>query len=163
MILVGSGAPVKGDIEGLTGPPAFVVNDFAFWSMLQNKKLILFKMFGIDKELYQNATKEEKEELDEILDTLLPVKLRKPGIINDTKVTNRDMIDNYDQYKLEEIEAPTLIIHAKDDPMASFESAADMAERIPGAKFVQYEVGGHLLFGYGRELQNRITRFIREH
>jgi len=38
-----------------------------------------------------------------------------------------------------------------------------MAKRIPRSKFIEFKEGGHLLFGYGREVSNIIKEFIRKH
>ena len=102
----------------------------------------------------------EKEALEKIFDSLLPVGPKKPGIINDKNITNVDMVENYDKYKLEDIQVPVLVIHSQNDPMASFEDAKKMAERIPRAKFINFEKGGHLIFGYQKEIQNIINNFI---
>lgn len=50
------------------------------------------------------------------------------------------------------ITAPTLVIHGTDDPDVSFSHAESAARRIPGAKLVPVEGGGHLIV---------ITRFER--
>jgi pimeloyl-ACP methyl ester carboxylesterase len=117
-------------------------------------------LFGIEKETYNNASSREKEQLNNVLNLLLPVKPRKPGIINDEEVTNIDMNKNYDQYILENINVSTLIIHAENDPMASYEDAKTMSERIPNSKFVSYEKGGHILFGYQKEIQDTIKGYL---
>jgi pimeloyl-ACP methyl ester carboxylesterase len=46
---------------------------------------------------------------------------------------------------LESISVPTLIVHTKDDQLASHEASQRAAERIPGARFVSLESGGHLM------------------
>lgn len=162
LILIGSGAPAKKEIKGPTGPPHFVINDFVFWVMLKYMKhKMLSMMFGISKEMYNNASLKEKQRVDELLKTILPIEPRKPGMINDEKITNLDMIVNYNDYDLENLRVPTLIIHAKDDPLASFEDAKNMAGRIPNSEFVAFDDGGHLIFGHSEEVQKIINKFIQ--
>ncbi len=37
------------------------------------------------------------------------------------------------------------------------------AENIPGAKFIGFETGGHLLIGQEEEVRSEVVRFIKEH
>jgi len=41
----------------------------------------------------------------------------------------------------------TLIVHTRDDPLVSYEAAERAAGRIPGARLLSLETGGHLLLG----------------
>jgi len=164
LILIGSGAPVRKEVKGSTGPPHFVINDFIFWVMLKYMKhTMLSMMFEIDKEMYNNASPEERQRVNKLLKTIFPIEPRKPGMINDEKVTNLDMIINYNDYDLENLRIPTLIIHAKDDPLASFKDAENMARRISNSEFITFDDGGHLIFGHSREVQRKINEFIRTH
>jgi pimeloyl-ACP methyl ester carboxylesterase len=72
----------------------------------------------------------------EFIDTLFPVSPE--GVDFDAFVSNADVND----YNLEAITVPTLIIHTKDDQVASHEASKRAAERIPGARFVSLESGG---------------------
>lgn len=47
-------------------------------------------------------------------------------------------------YNLEAIHVPTVVVHTKDDQVASHEASKHAAERIPGARFASLESGGHL-------------------
>lgn len=57
------------------------------------------------------------------IDEMFPVNKRKRGVEIDASVTNRDMAKNFDDYTIESLSMPTLILHAKDDKVASY---ADM-------------------------------------
>jgi len=160
LVLVGSGGPSDKDLEGPTGPPNAVINDFMFWVMAKPmKSLIITKMFGIESEIYKNASSEKKAELNKILESMLPIKPKKEGIINDSNVTNVEPVEKYDEYVLEKLDVPVLIFHSKNDPMASFETAKNMHQRLPNSKLVEFETGGHLLFGHEEEIQ----RVLNEH
>jgi pimeloyl-ACP methyl ester carboxylesterase len=47
---------------------------------------------------------------------------------------------------LEEIEAPTLVVHGSADRILPYENGVEVARRIPGSHFERFEGGGHLLF-----------------
>jgi len=34
-------------------------------------------------------------------------------------------------------------------------------EQIPGARFVEFPDGGHMLVGHGQEVQNEIAHFLK--
>ena len=69
-----------------------------------------------------------------------PISLREQGIYNDRVPQTRD-------YPLERITIPTLVIHAEDDSLISFSNGRHTARGIPGAQFVRFQSGGHLLLG----------------
>ena len=47
---------------------------------------------------------------------------------------------------MEEINAPTLVMHGNVDTVVPYEQGVISAERIPGAEFVTLENGDHLAF-----------------
>jgi pimeloyl-ACP methyl ester carboxylesterase len=92
--------------------------------------------------------------VNEFIDSMFP--LSPKGVDFDAFVSNADVND----YTLEAITVPTLIIHTKDDQMASHEASQRAAERIPGARFVSLESGGHLMLGQTRILGDELARFF---
>src|SRR3954452_2858167 len=47
---------------------------------------------------------------------------------------------------LEQIEAPTLVVHGDADRILPFENGVEVARRIPRSRLERFEGGGHLLF-----------------
>ena len=47
---------------------------------------------------------------------------------------------------VEEIAAPTLVVHGDADRIVPYENGVELARRIPGARFEPFPGGGHLLF-----------------
>jgi 3-oxoadipate enol-lactonase len=47
---------------------------------------------------------------------------------------------------VEEIEAPTLVVHGDADRVVAYENGVELARRLPEARFERFEGGGHLLF-----------------
>lgn len=162
LVLIGSSQPENKEIKGPLGPPSIVLNDFMFWAMANPlKKMIMPGMFGIDKELYNKSSKKEKEILDKLFEAMLPIKPRKSGIINDTKITNADMIKNYNKYDLGKINKKVLIFHAKNDPMASYDASVKAQERLPNSKLYSFESGGHIIYGQGDKIQNILNEIFK--
>ncbi|MGD2043974.1 MAG: alpha/beta hydrolase, partial [Acidimicrobiia bacterium] len=60
----------------------------------------------------------------------------------------------------EQLAVPTLILHSKDDPLASYDAAARAAGRIPGARLVGLDSGGHLGLGQTARVRDAIADFL---
>jgi len=153
LILLSSGMPTTPkapeDITGMAGPPDFIVNDFPMWFTIKHCAFLLDYMFG--------AT----ERPVDLYSTLLPVQPRKQGVKNDETITNLDMDIHFYEYPVEEITAPILVVHAKDDPMARFEEVQKFIERIQPQTAI-FETGGHLITGHGDQVSRAVIEFIEE-
>ena len=55
---------------------------------------------------------------------------------------------------------PTLVVSAMDDHWAPYSYAAKAAERIPGAKLVTIDQGGHLFLSHDAQVRTAIAAFI---
>jgi pimeloyl-ACP methyl ester carboxylesterase len=55
-----------------------------------------------------------------------------------------------------------LIAHTQDEQLASHEASQRAAERIPGARFVSLESGGHLMIGQTKIVRDELARFFAE-
>ena len=100
-------------------------------------------------------TSEDVRSVTEFIDSLFP--LSPEGYNFDLYVSNADV----NAYNLEAIRVPTLIVHTKDDQLASHEASQRAAERIPGARFVSLESGGHLMLGQTKNL-GELAKFFGE-
>jgi pimeloyl-ACP methyl ester carboxylesterase len=67
-----------------------------------------------------------------------------------------------DRFPLEQLTVPTLVICARDDPLAPYRFAAKAAPRIPGARLVAVEGGGHFFMGHDAEVRTEIRAFVQE-
>lgn len=123
------------------GPPAFLCNDYAMFLLSP-----LFEpVMGMEPSTIYS---------------MLPVGERKDGVVLDAGVTNPDMARNFDDYRIEEIQAPTLILHSKDDKLASYEDVENALERFQNCTFVSFETGGHLMTGHSEEVKKAVSDFI---
>lgn len=149
----------------LTLPPRPVLerlmnSDFAFWLLTHPLRSLTQRMFVPGS--YKLSVAEEAE-VAETVAALLPIKPRAEGLLFDMYVTNTDPHERSDQYRLEEITVPTLLVNAVDDPAANYEDAQAMSARIPGARLLTVPEGGHLMLGQGERVPNEIARFLCEH
>jgi len=83
---------------------------------------------------------------------------REKGLRNDAAVA-----PSVPRYDLEQIVVPTLVISAEDDLFGTFRGGSYTAEHIPGARFVGYATGGHLLVGHGSDVKRKLTGFLHLH
>lgn len=91
-----------------------------------------------------------------LVDTIFPVRERSAGIVFDAYVGNPDV----DDYPLEALAVPILVVHSRDDTLASFQPAKKAASRIPGARLLAHETGGHLMLGREHETQDVVGAFL---
>jgi pimeloyl-ACP methyl ester carboxylesterase len=101
-------------------------------------------------------SREDARFVNEFIDSLFP--MRPEGFNFDLYVSNADVND----YNLEAICVPTLVFHSKDDQLASHEASKRAAERIPGARFVSLESGGHLMLGQTKIIRDELAHFFAE-
>lgn len=124
------------------GPPAFLCNDYA--------------MFLISP-LFEPIMGMEPSTIYD----MLPIGERKDGVVLDASVTNLDMARNYDDCRVEDLQVPTLVFHAKDDKLASYTNTEKAVKRFPNCTFIPFENGGHLMTGHGEEIKEAISKFTR--
>ena len=101
-------------------------------------------------------SEEDQHTLEDIFDSFFPMSLRSEGSIFDGYVGNPDIAN----YPFEDITAPTLGVHAVDDPLASYEDARSMVARIPGSHWVTVERGGHIFIHNDGHALAEIAAFL---
>ena len=60
---------------------------------------------------------------------------------------------------MEEITAPTLVVHGNADRIVPYENGVEVARRLPDARFETFDGAGHLLF---IEESGRFNRLVEE-
>lgn len=123
------------------GPPAFLCNDYAMF--------LLSPLFGPIMGMDPST-----------IYSMLPVDERKAGVLLDASVTNPDMARNYENYDIENLQVPVLILHAKDDKLASYDDTVNALTRFPDYTFTSFENGGHLMVGHENEVHEAVENFI---
>ena len=109
---------------------------------------------AVPKEFVMTA--EDRRFVAEFIDSLFPV--MRDGYDFDACVSNADVND----YNLEAIQVPTLIVHTKDDRLASHEASRRAAARIRGTRFISLDSGGHLMLGQTQIIRDELADFFAE-
>ena len=134
-----------------------VSSDFVYWlgSKLA-RNVVIKRVVGTPPEVVKAASKEEREGVGRLLDNIQPISSRSRGILNDARI-----VTSLRRYELERIAAPTLIFSARDDGYATFAGAQYSAREISGARFVGFDIGGHLLVGHSDQVTEEIAQFLK--
>jgi pimeloyl-ACP methyl ester carboxylesterase len=131
--------------------------DRVFWAAKTFTPTLFDAIYGIPKGFGPSPA--ERSALEAIESSLFPIGPRREGAIFDTLVSEPDV----DNFPLEQMTVPTLMIHATDDCLARYRTAPPAAARIPGAQLVTIERGGHLHLGAEARAREAVLGFIAEH
>jgi pimeloyl-ACP methyl ester carboxylesterase len=112
-------------------------SDYAYWLVTKFLQPTILELMGIPTDVYATFNPEQKALAQEMLDIMHPMSERYDGTINDEK-----MIKSY-TVPTTNLRAPTLIIHAKDDVLVSYEHAENAHNKINQSQLVLYDTGGH--------------------
>lgn len=123
------------------GPPAFLCNDYSMFLMSP----LFDPIMGMDSSTIYS---------------MVPISERRKGVVLDAAVTNPDMARNYDTYQVENLQVPILILHSRDDRLASYEATVHALRRFPDCTFISFEDGGHLMVGHEDEVHEAVVEFI---
>lgn len=129
-------------------------NDAAMWLLGAAAPPMMNSLMGIPKGFPEDV--EQKAYVEEMLDSIFPLEPRAEGAVFDAFSSNPEIND----YPLEQLTVAALIIHSKDDPLASFDAAERAADRIPGATLVALDSGGHLGLGQTERVRAVIAEFL---
>jgi pimeloyl-ACP methyl ester carboxylesterase len=91
-----------------------------------------------------------------IRDALFPIKPKKLGVAFDALVSEPASND----FPLEDIRVPTLLVHAADDRLAPYDHVPAAAARIPNARLVTIDAGGHLYLRHDARARAATSGFI---
>lgn len=133
-------------------------SDFLFWAMLHAAPDTMTRgVLGTPPGLLVAATPAERARITWMMNSILPVRPRRLGLLNDADVTS-----HLARYELERIASPTLAISAQDDLYGTWDAARYSAGQIPGARFVGFPDGGHLLVGRQDAVTAELVAFLRD-
>ncbi|MBS0579732.1 MAG: alpha/beta hydrolase [Proteobacteria bacterium] len=130
--------------------------DYPFWVATKvMRKILVRHVLATPPELLDAVDADERQRVENFLDFVMPVSERRVGLVNDGIVTT-----NLSRFALEQVRAPTLVISAQDDLYGTYERARYTAGEIPGARFVGYPSGGHLLVGHQKQVTNELLTHL---
>ena len=130
-------------------------NDPAMWLMRSIAPPLTAGLMGVPKGFPKDD--EQAAYVEEMLDSIFPLEPRTEGAIFDAFSSNPEIND----YPLEQVVVPTLVIHTKDDPLASYDAARAAVETIPEARLVALDSGGHLGLGQAAVVRDAIAEFLK--
>jgi pimeloyl-ACP methyl ester carboxylesterase len=134
-------------------------SDFAYWAITTYLRSFLLSMFGVSREVQALFTSSDREIVADFVQSMHPMRLRKAGIYNDRATLSGPSLN---EYPLNSITTPTLVIHAVDDSLQPFSHAEYTAHNVPGARLIEFKSGGHLLMGHFDEVKSETADFVNQ-
>lgn len=117
-------------------------SDPGFWLAARLFRKSLLRLMGIDAAELTHGFR-ELQWIDRMLAAMHPASLRSRGVAFDHQAPLPDK-------RITAIEAPTLIVHARDDALQLLDNAVFAVMQIPRARLMTFGTGGHLIFGTER-------------
>ncbi len=133
-------------------------SDFIFWLITKYFESNMISFFGVTPEVQANLTPDEKYWLSDVfIPSMYPISQRQPGILNDR------ISQPFFDYPLGRINAPTLVIYARDDILVNPSHSQYAARKIPNAKEIVFDSGGHILMGQHERVRSEVVKFLKQH
>jgi pimeloyl-ACP methyl ester carboxylesterase len=157
LVLLSSNAP--GPHHDTDGIPEWLArrlwaSDPLMWAVRTYASRSISSLMGVPPDLPLGP--HDRARLEEELDSIFPVSRRVRGCLFDAFTGNKAI----NAIPLEEVRAPTLVIHFRDDTGAPFAGAQTLARRIPGAESLFLDHGGHLGLGEHPEVGTTLRVFL---
>lgn len=157
-------APRPGQAPSVSTPPGTdflfrtaLRSDFLFWLALRLAPGIVSRgILATPPEVIRAASAAEQARVEQVRQSILPVRPRGAGLLNDAAV-----VGALREAPIERITVPTLAISTEDDLYGTYEPARHAASRIPGARFIGYRTGGHLWVGHQEEVVGAVVGVVR--
>ncbi len=130
-------------------------SDFLFW-MFKYFESSSFSFFGVPPEVQANLTQDERNWLNVFIPSMNPISQRQAGMVNDR------INSVFQDYQLEKIVLPTMIIYARDDTLVNPTHSEYASSKIPDVKVITLERGGHLLMGQQQRIRTEIVKFLKQ-
>lgn len=103
-----------------------------------------------------HASEAERRRVVDLAERILPVSRRAAGLCDDTRLG-----EGLPPYPLSAIQAPTLVVSARDDGFGTYAAAEYTASQIAGARFLGFDQGGHLLVGHDETVRAAIVASLK--
>ncbi|HSS98346.1 MAG TPA: alpha/beta hydrolase [Terriglobales bacterium] len=134
-----------------------VLADFLLWLAIKLPPKNLLRLEGCNPARLNDPLKLQFTQ--EFMSETFPAVDWKDGTRND--IEQLFALEGKPDWPLEQIKAPTLILHGKRDRIVRFKSAQLHAQRIPNTKFIPFEDGTHFSFVTHRsEVSHAIEEFL---
>lgn len=159
LVLLSSNAP--GPHHDTDGIPSWLAqrlwaSDPLMWTVRTYAPGSITSLMGVPPGL--SLSRYDRARLEEEMDSIFPVSRRVRGCLFDAFTGNKAV----NAIPLEDIRTPTLVIHFRDDTGAPIAGAQTLAHRIPGARPLFLDHGGHLGLGDHPEVAAALRTFLTE-
>jgi len=131
-------------------------SDFIYWAILKVFRTQFSEMVGIPQNLYDDLSPEDKTYADDMLDFMNPISPRRPGNIHEAEI--RPLSGE----AMSRIAVPTIVFHARDDFLVTFDHAEFVYQNMKNSELVSFESGGHALVAELETISARINDFLKQ-
>jgi pimeloyl-ACP methyl ester carboxylesterase len=130
-------------------------SDYAYWLLAHFMQSSILSLMGVPPNIYAGFSDSEKELAQQMLDTMHPMSRRYRGTMNDGQMIQNETIAT------ESLQAPTLILHALDDGLVSYQHAEHSHAAIRGSLLISFPTGGHGLLSRMQAVRLETDAFVR--
>jgi pimeloyl-ACP methyl ester carboxylesterase len=123
-----------------------------WWNLKQHCPGVLARIMGVPKSWDPGGD----EVFLSIRQALFPIRPKRFGVAFDAVVSEPAS----NGFPLEDISVRTLFVHAADDRLAPYEHVEPAVKRVPDARLVTIECGGHLFLEHAEEVRQATSAFI---
>jgi 2-hydroxy-6-oxonona-2,4-dienedioate hydrolase len=153
--------PTEPDAPPESGPPDLVLDhllgsDVVVWTVARVAPDLLLRVAGVPRDLLSQVSPRQRREL---VDGFLPAGDRRAGLAFDL----RETVPNAPDLPIERLRMPVLLVGVADDPYRTGRVVESSAPRVPGAKAVVLESGGHVMVGQEGRLRHEVRAFLGTH
>lgn len=141
--------------------PGYIMNvvlasDFPYWAAMKVWPRAGHTITAVPEDLVTTLAPADRRRLDAVIAEIMPVSRRRKGILYDAHNQSTEP-----PYPLAMVGVPTLLISAADDLYRTLPNARVAAAKIPGARLIAFETGGHLLLGHDAEVWPAVAQFLK--
>ena len=130
-------------------------SDYIYWLVTRFLQSQILSLLGIPPKIYRHLTPEQKVLTQKMLDIMHPMTPRYKGTKNDG-----EMLETY-HITTNNLSAPALIIHAKDDALVSYVHAEYAHKNIKQSKLILFGTGGHGMLPQMEKVRREIKEFLK--
>lgn len=163
LVLVSANVPGPHQSKGMPPKPAFKAvfgSDPLLWTMITYFPDVIARLSQVlvVPEGVRLVPGDE-EKVSRAMRNVLLGRARVVGEVFDAYISN----PNVNRIDMSRVAVPTLVMHARDDPGPPYASAIEMVHRMPEARLVTVESGGHMMLGTHPDAIGEVARFIEAH
>jgi pimeloyl-ACP methyl ester carboxylesterase len=116
---------------------------------------MILNLMGIPVDVYAKFTPAQKQLAQAMLDTMHPMSQRYLGTVNDGDMIRREAVST------DNVSAPALVLHAKDDVLVSYHHAEHAHEAIKRSRLRCFDIGGHGLLSQMNAVRQDVREFLQ--